>query len=144
MAAVNYKKYLGIAICSFYGAVAFAGIVQILTNKFGLYNLSISRVVWIIQDLVCCCSMIYIAFNKVIKAALPERIGASILAALFISSMINILLSFAEINIFSSLGQYASFIITIIEMCAAALLFYHIKAWLPIRISAFVFWIPTL
>ena len=141
---VNYKKSLGIAICSFFGVLFLVGIIQTITNKLGLYNPSISPIIWIFQDIVCCISMGYIALNKVVRPALPGRIGAITLAALFAIFAINLLMSYENINIFSILGQYSSIIICVVEIVAAALLFYHIKVWLPVKISALIYWIPCL
>lgn len=144
MATVGYKKSIGIALCSFYGVMALTGLIQILTNQLGLYNPSLSRPLWIFQDIICCIAMAYIAFNKKFRPPLPCQIGASILSALFAIFAVNISLSYADINIWYSLGQYAGVIISVIELVTAAFLFYYIKAWLSVRISAFVYWIPCM
>lgn len=140
----NYIKSTGIAICSFYGVIALAGIYQILANKLGLYNSSISRIIWIFQDVICCIAMLYIGINKFIKPSMLGRIGASILSLMFALFAVNLVLSFADIDILTSINQYFGITISIVELCAAALLFYSIKAWMPMRISAFVYWIPCL
>lgn len=145
---VNNKKSIGIAICSFYGAIALAYIAQILINVLGLYNsldtyAYTTRVIYIIYNIVCCISMAYIALNKSIRSSLPCQIGATILSALFAVFTINILL-YADIYIWDFLGQYAGIIINTIEIIAAFMLFYFIKAWMPVKIFAIVYWIPCL
>lgn len=144
MANFNYPKKLGAALFAFYGVLSLVGIYQILSNNLGLYNPIVSPLVWIIQDVICCASMCFIIFNKAIQPNTLGRIGAGILALLYGIFTINIALSFAEINILAFLGQYYGIILGLIELIAAALLFYSIKSWMPVRISAFLYWIPSL
>lgn len=144
MANLNYRKTLGAALCAFYGTLSLAGIYQFISNKYGLYNPVISPLIWILQDIICCGAMYFIAFNKSIKPHKLSRIGAEIIATIFGIFAINIALSFAKINIFSVLGVYFGIILSSIEVISAGLLFYFIKSWLPVRLSAFFYWIPTL
>lgn len=136
------NKSIGIAICSFYGAIALAFIAQILFNVLGLWNLS--RPIWIILNIICSASMACIAFNKSIKSSLPCQIGATILSASFAVYTVNLFLSYADINIWDFLGQYSGIITRIIELIAAFMLFYFIKAWMPVKIFAIVYGILDL
>lgn len=142
------NKSIGTAICSFYGVIALVAIVQILINVFNASELCISynttRVIYIICNIVCCISMAYIALNKSIRPSLPGQIGATILSVLFALYTVNLLLTYADINIWNYLGQYAGIIINTIELIAAFMLFYFIKAWMPVKIFAIVYWIPCL
>lgn len=136
------NKSIGIAICSFYGVIALAFIAQILFNVLGQYNLS--RPIWIVANIICCTSMAYIALNKSIKSSLPCQIGATILSALFAVYTVNLFLSYADIYFWDSLGEYVWIISHIIGLIAAFMLFYFIKAWMPVKIFAIVYWIPDL
>lgn len=144
MANLNYRKSLGMTLCSFYGIITLAGIAQIISNNYGLYNPTFSPLIWVVQDIICCASMCFITFNKAIQPNNIGRIGSGIFALFFGLFTINIFLSYAEINMFSFLGHYFNIVVGIIELIAAVLLFYSLKTWVPVKILAFLYWIPTL
>ncbi len=144
MAKSSFQKSIGTAICAFFGIITFGSIFQLITNKFDLYNPSITPIIWIVYDILCCIVMAYIATKKNMVIELLGRVGAGILALVFAIFTINLLLSFFDINIYNSIGQYFGIAVGIIQIIAAALLFLNIKAWLPVKISATLYWLPGL
>lgn len=88
--------------------------------------------------------MAYIATNKSVRPAISGRIGAYILSLLFAIFTVNLIISFADINIFNLIGKYSGIVVSLIEAVAAALLFFSIKAWLPVKISATIYWLPSI
>lgn len=144
MAKSSYRKTMGTAICAFFGVITFGCLYQLISNKFNLYNPSISPIIWIVYDVICCAVMAYLATKKDMLPTLLGKVGAGILALLFAIFTVNLFLSFSEINIFKIIGQYSGIVVSVIEIGAAALLFFSVKAWLPVKISAFLYWIPGL
>lgn len=144
MANLNYRKSLGMSLCAFYGIITLASIAQIISNNYGLYNPTFSPLIWVVQDIICCASMCFITFNKAIQPNKIGKLGSGILALFFGLFTINIFLSYAGINMFSFLCHYFNVAVGIIELIAAGLLFYSLRTWLPVKISAFLYWIPTL
>lgn len=144
MAKSSSQKSIGIAICAFFGVITFGSIFQLITNKFGLYNPFVTPIIWIVYDILCCIVMAYIANKKNMVSKLLGRVGAGILALIFAIFAINLILSFFDINIYNSLGQYFGIVVGSIQIIAAALLFLNLKAWLPIKISATLYWWPGL
>ncbi len=138
------QKSLGVAVLTFYGIIVLAAIVLMVVNLLGLSTPVVNRVIFAVQDAACCCAVGYIALSKPVRAAATARIGATVLAVLFAAVAVNMVLSFAEINIFASIGNYAGVVISSIQLIAAAMLFLTVKAWIPVKVTAFLFWIPGL
>lgn len=144
MARSSYRKQIGTVMCAFFGVITFGCVYQLISNKFNLYNPSISPVIWIVSDILCCGFMAYLTTKKDMLPTLLGKVGAGILAFIFALFTVNLFLSFFEIYIFNILGQYSGIVVSIIEVVAAALLFFGIKAWLPVKIFALLYWIPGL
>ena len=144
MTNMNYRKSLGISLCVFYGSIALAIIAQIIINKGGFVSPTFIPLIWAVCDIICCASMSYITFNKAIR---PNKIGrtcSGILALFFGLYTINIFISYAKISLFSFFGHYVYVALGVIELIVAGLLFYSLRTWVAVRISAFLYWIQTL
>lgn len=144
MTNMNYRKPLGISLCVFYGSIALAIIAEIIINKCGLYNPTFTRLIWAVCNIIYCASMSFVTFNKAIQPNKIGRTGSGILALFFGLFTINIFLSYANINLFSFFGHYVDVALGVIELIAAGLLFYSLRTWVAVRISAFLYWIQNL
>ena len=144
MANLIYRAKLGGALCAFYGIITLASIAQLISNFFGLYSPIFSPLIWTAQDIICCASMCFITFNKSIRPNIIGRIGSGIFAISFGLFAVNVLLSYSDINMFSFAGHYSNVAVGAIELIAAGLLFFSLKIWVAVKISAFIYWIPSL
>lgn len=140
----NYRKNLGIPICAFYGIISLASIYQLISNHYGFHNPIFSPLIWIFQDIICSVSMCFIAFKKTIQPNKLGRTGSIILGLLYFIFAVNISLSYADINFTTHLGKYFGIILGVIELIAATLLFYSLKSWMLIKISAVLYWVSCL
>ena len=152
MTVTQSKKSIGAGLIAFFASVLITfiliKIINFASNHFGLYykefhgfsytNL-IFKLILIFRHLVCLSALIFIAAK--IKQSAISKTGAFILSFITFLYLVNIFLGFVDMNLFGFLGLYRWIIIGLIELVAAAMLFFGIKIWNPVRIAAFGYWV---
>lgn len=149
------KRTIGTALIVFFGSFILTFFLTSIYNlsffKLGLYDklihgYSLASIIhsmtFFIRDILCLFAFLLMAMT--IKKSPIATIGAIILSIITLYFTINIPLSYLRIDVFEFLGTSKWLLIGTLEFIAAGMLFFGMKTWIPLQISAFTYWLYGL
>lgn len=147
MTHFSYKKIVGTSLCMMFGSFVLIGIVNLISQLYGIYNPEVMPFFWMAMNLITVAATAIIAFNRTNHFSVISKIGAFALIILYLSFFVNQIVIWTSdntSNIFSFLGDNGSAIVDTLIYGSIALLLFGLKIWNPIKYIGVLGYIPSI